>query len=88
MRTGHLSTLCSTLTVPSPLAGEGQGEGYHTACSINVPIYRHPRLMEQCTHQRSRPGPPLSPALPRKGGGSAASTWREFVTSQHGETPA
>jgi len=54
-----------TLSVPSPLAGEGQGEGCHTTCSLNW-TSRNTR-----TPQTPFPGPPLSPALPRKGGGSA-----------------
>jgi hypothetical protein len=53
-----------TPSVPSPLAGEGQGEGCHTTCSLD--------LTDTFSRNTCAPpvGLPLSPALPRKGGGS------------------
>jgi hypothetical protein len=52
------------LGVPSPLAGEGQGEGYHATRPLD--------LAPNCSRNKHTPpvGLPLSPALPRKGGGS------------------
>ena len=63
--------LAAALPVPSPLAGEGQGEGYHTARSLDS---------NACISFRSRIPPvalPLSPTLPRKGGGSPPSMPRD-----------
>jgi len=61
------SPLAAALSVPSPLAGEGQGEGYHATCSLDLHL-NHAR------HFLTPPaGLPLSPALPRKGGGSPSS---------------
>ena len=56
------------LSVPSPLAGEGQGEGCPTTCSIDLP--RYTPLVSDRFPQAPFAGPPLSPALPHKGGGS------------------
>ena len=68
----HLSSQRSGLSVPSPLAGGGQGEGCHTMRSVlGFHHDERSRLSEQRSRRRSRPGPPLSPALPRKVGGSA-----------------
>jgi len=55
----------AALSVPSPLAGEGQEGGCHTARSI--------RLVKNRLTQEGAPFPglPPSPALPHKGGGSA-----------------
>ena len=57
--------LAAVLTVPSPLAGEGQGEGCHTTRSLGwaakLTFLSHTLPVAL----------PLSPALPRKGGGSA-----------------
>jgi hypothetical protein len=66
----YLLPLGAELSVPSPLAGEGQGGGCHTA--------RGPLFGDDidCLLARERfrlppfAGPPLSPTLPRKGGGS------------------
>ncbi|TWB93680.1 hypothetical protein FBZ93_110286 [Bradyrhizobium macuxiense] len=78
----YLSTLRTGLSVPSPLAGEGQGEGCHTTGSV---IFERednarPRLQARLPKHASRPGPPLSPTLPRKGGGSAPVV-RQYVGS-------
>jgi hypothetical protein len=54
--------LDTNLSVPSPLAGEGQGEGCHATCSLGWTSSNASRTLF--------PEPPLSPALPRKGGGS------------------
>jgi hypothetical protein len=52
------------LSVSSPLVGEGQGGGRHTARSLGSSKIR----FDQRTFI---PGLPPSPALPHKGGGSA-----------------
>ncbi|MET3842129.1 hypothetical protein ABIE49_004207 [Bradyrhizobium sp. OAE829] len=59
----HLSSHAA-LAVPSPLAGEGQGEGYPTTRSLRS------TSDNRCFQQTLFPEPPLSPALPRRGGGS------------------
>jgi hypothetical protein len=63
-------TFGADLSVPSPLAGEGQGGGCPTARSFGLSsIGMH--LLSPSTRQRRAPfpGPPLSPTLPRKRGG-------------------
>jgi hypothetical protein len=77
-RLQHLSPH-SALTVPSPLAGEGQGEGYPTTCSLDF-ASRNKRLFRTPFAE-----PPLSPALPRKGGGSRLST--QLQRSTHRTQP-
>jgi len=60
------------LSVPSPLAGEGQGGGCHTAYSLGSIAEKAGILLRAVrTQHASLPGLPPSPALPRKGGGSA-----------------
>jgi hypothetical protein len=64
--------LDTNLSVPSPLAGSeasearsrGQGEGCHTTRSLGW------TSDNWCTSRTPFAEPPLSPALPRKGGGS------------------
>ena len=64
------------LSVPSPLAGEGQGGGYPTARPLQSGSFL------QYPHQTPFPGLPPSPALPRKGGGRAASLWPNLTTEE------
>jgi len=72
MRTQNLLRLVAGLSVPSPLVGEGQGGGRHTARSLVLSgDDSHLRLLKKRFHQTPFPGLPLSPALPHKGGGSA-----------------
>jgi hypothetical protein len=60
------SPLADALYVPSPLAGEGQGEGYRATCSLDLST-----SIPSTLHAYKPPVQlPLSPALPRKGGGS------------------
>jgi hypothetical protein len=58
--------LAAALSVPSPLAGEGQGEGCHATCSLDLRLNHAPHFLTPSVWL------PLSPALPRKGGGSPA----------------
>ncbi|MGY3441776.1 hypothetical protein ACVW17_001777 [Bradyrhizobium sp. USDA 4473] len=74
-----IGRLWRPLTERTPKQSFGYGAGCHTTDSIDVRFNdARPRLRKQHSQQSSRPGPPLSPALPRKGGGSAASTRRDF----------
>jgi hypothetical protein len=61
------------LSVPSPLAGEGQGGGYPTACSMLSG--EESSLKEPDFHPRLPMPPPPTPTLPRKGGGSGPVAW-------------
>src|SRR5258705_335764 len=63
--------LAAAPSVPSPLAGEGQGGGCHTTCCFNLHEDDvHSFSLKQRLHRTPFPGLPPSPALPRKGGGS------------------
>jgi hypothetical protein len=65
MRAKNLLHRAGGLSVPSPLVGEGQAGGCHTARPIDL-------RREWLRHFPTPPaGLPLSPALPHKGGGSA-----------------
>ncbi|MFK4503739.1 hypothetical protein ABIF86_008030 [Bradyrhizobium japonicum] len=76
--------LGTSLSVPSPLLsaealakadageGEGQGEGCHTVGRFGSSAWETGAPLPAVgTRQAPSPGLPLSPALPRKGGGSA-----------------
>ncbi|MET4197619.1 hypothetical protein ABIA95_001609 [Bradyrhizobium sp. LA8.1] len=64
--------LGTSLSVPSPLAGEGQGEGCGTVGRFGSSAGEASALLLAVNASKaSLPGLPLSPALPRKGGGSA-----------------
>ncbi|MGY3441520.1 hypothetical protein ACVW17_001521 [Bradyrhizobium sp. USDA 4473] len=69
--------IANTLSVPSPLAGEGQGEGWPRALNAVVALYisASPFSLDVAHASHSTTsfrasGVPLSPTLPREGGGS------------------
>jgi hypothetical protein len=66
MKAQRPAPLAAALSVPSPLAREGQGGGCHTATS-------HDLHLEHARQFRTPPvGLPPSPALPHKRGRSAS----------------
>src|SRR6266702_3164014 len=71
-------------SVPSPLVGEGQGEGYntHCLCFVSAVQQMRPAVALESTHETglalNAPSPPLSLSLPHKGGGNRAA--RTFAT--------
>ncbi len=62
----------TALSVPSPLAGEGQGGGCGTAGPLNLASHdgTHSPLPKDQIRLKPFPGLPPSPTLPRTGGGS------------------
>jgi hypothetical protein len=70
--------------VPSPLVGEGQGEGYNTHCLFFVSAVQQVRLAvvlqyaHEITIALGALLPPLSLSLPHKGGGNRGA--RTFAT--------
>src|SRR5215467_16217100 len=72
-------------SVPSPLAGEGQGEGYNTHCICFAPVAQQnasqlsvSSFLCGTNFARGALSPPPSLSLPRKGGGNRVA--RTFVT--------
>src|SRR5919198_3785710 len=70
-------------SVPSPLVGEGQGEGYNThgICFMLWPINAASHRLRVCGGDEPRAqcsSPPLSLSLPHKGGGNRGA--RTFAT--------
>jgi hypothetical protein len=66
--------------VPSPLAGEGQGEGYNTHCICFDSQQIQPTVVQSVRGSNFTLGalsPPLSLSLPHKGGGNRVA--RAFV---------
>jgi hypothetical protein len=68
---GTMSYEDARLTVPSPLVGEGQGEGYnrHKAC-FQVEVLLNLEAAHKSNLTRGASPPPLSLSLPHKGGGN------------------
>jgi hypothetical protein len=72
-----------SLSVPSPLVGEGQGGGCHATRSIRSNLNNATqRLPSRRFNKTSHLGLPPSPTLPHKGGGSAVCLRQERSKSQ------
>jgi hypothetical protein len=74
-------------SVPSPLVGEGQGEGYntHSICFASLDRQTQPTLVPESadgtSFTLSTLSPPLSLSLPHKGGGNrGARTFATYAT--------
>jgi flagellar L-ring protein precursor FlgH len=69
-------------SVPSPLVGEGQGEGYNRSCACQLVEAQCTQCLALASHKisflLSASSPPLSLSLPHKGGGNGAA--RTFAT--------
>src|ERR1700738_5642611 len=74
--------LATAPSVPSPLAGQGQGEGCHTTCRL---LFGDSFPSRERFHRTPFAGPPLSPALLRNGGGRELCS-RPDGSAQHRRT--
>ncbi|MHC2330836.1 hypothetical protein ACVIW0_000125 [Bradyrhizobium sp. USDA 4454] len=74
-----IGRLWRPLTERTPKQSFGYGEGCRTTGSLVMRVNdARPRLRAHRTYHASRPGPPLSPTLPRQGGGSSPIARRDI----------